>query len=210
MSAVPVPSDLLYPAAGSVGGGSSSGAEGVAICRAAPAKITGCHSAQEAMYGLDHRASTEGEIKPVSHPNPCALITFTEVVACILSPWKPLMLPGCCLCVWLIFKGKVASPVAELSAARGNRSPSPACILALPPRDKRKGRDGGKVLPVSNRPFQWIHVCREKGSGMEVLGQQMWGNQKAPPFYQNTSVFLQVDEPGIKRSPSFSDTFSNS
>lgn len=55
------------------------------------------------------------------------------------------------LCMWLIFKGKVASPVAELSAARGNRSPSPACVLALPPRDKRKGRDGEKVPPVSHR-----------------------------------------------------------
>lgn len=38
----------------------------------------------------------------------------------------------------------------------------------------------------------------------------MWGNQKAPQFYQNTSVFLQVGEPGIKWSPSFSNTFSNS
>lgn len=48
MTAVPVPSDLLYPAACSVSGGSSSGAEGVAICRAALVKITGCQSAWEA------------------------------------------------------------------------------------------------------------------------------------------------------------------
>lgn len=118
------------------------------------------------MYGLDHRASTEGEIKPVSHTNPSALITFTEVMACILSPWKPLMLPGCCLCVWLIFKGKVTGPVAELSAARGNRSPSPACMLVLHPRDKREGRDGGKGPPVSN----WQAFLVEPG----LQGEELW------------------------------------
>lgn len=92
------------------------------------------------VYSPDHRASTGGEIKPVSHTNPSALITFTEVTACILSPWKPLMLPVCCLCVGLIFKGKVTGPVAELSAARGNCSPSPARVLGLHPGDKKKGK----------------------------------------------------------------------
>lgn len=29
------------------------------------------------------------------HTSPSALITFTEVVTCILSPWKPLLLPAC-------------------------------------------------------------------------------------------------------------------
>lgn len=48
MTAVPVPSDLFHPAACSDGGGSRSGAEGVAICRAALAKITGCLSVHEA------------------------------------------------------------------------------------------------------------------------------------------------------------------
>lgn len=37
----------------------------------------------------------------------------------------------------------------------------------------------------------------------------MWGNQKAPQFWQNTSI-LQVYEPDIEWIPSFSDTFSNS
>lgn len=46
------------------------------------------------------------------HSSPSALITFTEVVTCILSPWKPLMLPMCSQVVFrgrLIFKGKEAS-----------------------------------------------------------------------------------------------------
>lgn len=93
------------------------------------------------VYGLDHRASTGGEIKPVSQTNPCALITFTEVMACILSPWKRLRLPGCCLCVWLIFKGNVAGRVAELSAARGDCSPPSGYILVL-----RPGGEGATCL----------------------------------------------------------------
>lgn len=99
MTAVPVPSDLLHPEACSDCGGSSSGAAGVAICRAALVKITGCLSCTKPVYGPDHRASIGGEIKPVSHTNPSALITFTEVMACILSPWKPLMLPVLSVCV---------------------------------------------------------------------------------------------------------------
>ena len=48
VSAVSAPSDLLHLAACSDCGGSSSGAVGVAICRAAWVKITGCLSMYEA------------------------------------------------------------------------------------------------------------------------------------------------------------------
>ena len=115
------------------------------------------------MYGPDHRASTGGEIKPVSHTNPSALITFTEVMACILSPWKPLVLPVCCLCVSLIFKGKVTGPIAELSAARSRCSPSPAQVLMLHPRDKR-WREGSTCL------YQAGLFSRARFAGRGALG----------------------------------------
>lgn len=51
MTVVPVLSDLLHPAACSDSRGSSSGAEGTAICRAALVEITGCLSTYEAYVG---------------------------------------------------------------------------------------------------------------------------------------------------------------
>lgn len=64
-------------------GGSSSGAVGVCHLQSCPGEdqqvVCQC---MKPMYGPDHRASTGGEIKPVSHTNPSALITFTEVMAC--------------------------------------------------------------------------------------------------------------------------------
>lgn len=52
MTAVLVSSDLLCAADCSDSGGSSSGTEGVAICRAALVKITGCLSTYEAYVWL--------------------------------------------------------------------------------------------------------------------------------------------------------------
>lgn len=164
------------------------------------------------MYSPDHRASTRGEIKPVSHTNPSALITFTEVMACILSPWQPLMLPVCCLCVWLIFKGKVTGPVAKLSAARANCSPSWAWVLGLHPRDKRKGKRCRKEPTCLSEAGLFR---RARFAGRRALGWRCWESRfertkKHPNFVRIQTSFQRHVSPGVEWSPSSSDTFSDS